>query len=109
MEVDKQTFVNELTSYVKEIQYRVHMSKNWSENPILDTFDYLDLQEAQLRIQQINARSENKQRKCLTNNKTRRGGRRNRDQRYKEQARIANYIVPLQANEPGTKDKIEEF
>ena len=46
MEVDKQTFVNELTSYVKEIQYRVHMSKNWSENPILDTFDYLDLQEA---------------------------------------------------------------
>ena len=70
------------------------MRENLNYNPMLDTFDMLNLQEADLRIKLINNRKGRTQRRALETNKVRRGGARARKKRDKEYQMVGRILIP---------------
>ena len=51
------------------------MDRNFEIDPMLNTFDLLDLQEMSMRIRHLNSRKRMKQKRQLGSDKVRRGGK----------------------------------
>ena len=64
------------------VRLRVRMDRNFEIDPMLNTFDLLDLQEMSMRIRHLNSRKRMKQKRQLGSEKVRRGGK--QTQRQKE-------------------------
>ena len=52
--VDKARYEKELEDFADQIRFRIRMQENLGIDPLLNTFDILDLQEISLRLKKIN-------------------------------------------------------
>jgi len=95
---DKTSYTQDLEDTFEDMRLRVRYNTNMGTEPIMQTFDLLMLQEMNLRAKLIQSQANTKQRKNLTTNKTRRGGKK-RHAEKKKQYQLAGNLIMLKLKE----------
>jgi len=68
MQVKRELLKEDVKDYMSDIHQRMIMKENFVVNPIMQTFDLLDMQEASLTCIRINKNQTNKCRRNQTTN-----------------------------------------